>query len=240
MARYTLSIFRQILQNLPPLFPEETVLKMKNALEQLENNNSSTQKMSEDTLIRFGYDVWPYNEAYREFFSVNEGKLCEQFFLAHLSAGLGSRITNRGPFMQIWGNLYAGRELHEYDAEERNELAQAMVHTKNDLVRFTDREIVGLNKQKYLDKVEEFKLILARIKEIFASLRKMADDSQYHPMLAEEIRQKVRWFEMGLCTLAPNLNPDNVYRSIDFFTERKTHLNLMRGIDKPASINLYA
>lgn len=239
MSKYTLSIFRQIFQNLPPLFPEETVLKMKNALEQLENNNSATQKMAEDTLIRFGYDLWPYNEAYREFYLVNEGRLCEQFFLAHLSTGLGSRIIGDRPFAHVWQELYAGRKIQDYDAEERNELSRAMIETKRDLARFTDREIVGLNKQKYLDKVEDFKQILSRIKEIFSSLRKMADDSQYHPMLAEEIRQRVRWFEMGLCALAPNLNLDDVYRSIDFFAERKLHLNMMRGIDKPAEVNLY-
>ena len=239
MSLHTLAIFRSILANLPPLFPEEAIRKMKSALEQLENNSNLSPKMAEDTMIRFGYDLWPYNEAYREYYVINEGRFCEQFFISHLSKELGAEVAKMQPFSFAWRDLYSGKIAAKYSSEERNELSRALIETKSDLIRFTDREIVGLSKQKYLDKVEEFKMILAHIKEIFSSLRSMADDVQYHPVLADEIREKVRWFEMSLCALAPNLNLDEVYRSLDFFAERKIHLNMLRGIDKTSEINFY-
>lgn len=239
MSNHTLSIFRMLLANLPPLFPAETAEKMKNALEQLENDPRATLQMAEDTMIKFGYDLWPWNEAYRDFFGINDGRLGEQFFLSHLPGGHADHFMKYKEYGLSWHDLYSGRAVKYFDTEDRPELNEALVETKNDLFKYTNREVTGLERKKYLARVEEFKKILEKTKQILAQMRAMADAEQYHPALADEIRSRTRYFEMSLCSLGPSFNVDEVLRSLEFFVDRKTHLNLMRGIDKPAQIDIY-
>lgn len=212
---------------------------MKSALEQLENNPQVTLEMVEDTMIKFGYDLWPWNESFREFLGVNEGRLGEQFFLSHIEPALGSHYMKYKEYGLSWRDLYSGRAAEYYNSDERQELSRALVETKNDLIRFTDRELVGLNKDKYLARVAEFKKIIGEIKALLGHLRDMASEEQYHPILADEMRGRVRSFEMGMCLLGPTFSVDEVMRSVEFFIDRKMHLNLMRGMDKPALANVY-
>lgn len=239
MSKHTLSIFRLIIANLPPFFPRDISDKMKNGLEQLDNDPRVTPKMVEDMMIKFGYDLWPWNEAYREFFVSAEGRLGEHFLLSHLSAELGASFMRYRNYGLSWKDLYSGRAVQYFTPEERPELGQSLVATKNDLIRFTDQEIVSLYKEKFLARVEEFKKILEKVKSVIFNLRQMADEEQYHPVLADEIRERVKFFEMGLCLLAPSFSVEEADRALDFFTERKYHLNMMRGIDKPVAVDIY-
>ncbi len=239
MPKHTLSIFRIIMANLPPLFPRDISDKMKNALEQLENDPRATLKMAEDMMVKFGYDLWPWNEAYKEFLVSVEGRLGEHFLLSHLSAELGANYIKYQKYGLSWKDLYSGRAAQYFTPEERPELTKALFKTKNDLLRFNDQEILSLHKEKYIKRVEEFKVILEKIKSIILSLRQMADEEEYHPVLADEIRERAKFFEMGLCLLAPSFSVDEATRALEFFGERKYHLNMMRGIEKPAEIDIY-
>lgn len=232
MAQHTLGIFRYLVVNLPPLFPSTIAEKMENALENLDSDPCVTPEIVENTMIKFGHDLWPWLEAFRESATLIEAKLGEQFMLAHLPGRIQKRYDEYKKYGLTWRDLYTGRAAGYFEPEERGELTGALVETKNDLHRFTDREIVGLKKEKYLARVEEFKKISEKIKETLASLRRMADAEQYHPTLAEEIRGRARSYELGLCCLAPNVSFEDVARSIEFFAERKTHLNMMRGIER--------
>lgn len=239
MSQHTLSLFKILLANVPPLFSSETSDKMKNALDQLANDPRVTPKMVEDTMIKFGYDLWPWNEAFREFLGVNEGRLGEQFFLSHLPQELGAHYMKYKEYGLSWRDLYSGRAAEYYNSQERAELSRALVDAKNDITRFTDRELAGLLKEKYLARVADFKRIIKEIKELLSHMRAMADEEQYHPVLANEIRDRVRNFEMGLCLLGPTFSVDEVLRSVEFFIDRKVHLNMMRGIDKPLTAGAY-
>jgi hypothetical protein len=57
--------------------------------------------------------------------------------------------------------------------------------------------------------------------------------------LADEIRDRARSFELGLCLLGPACSLEEVMRALEFYFDRKLHLNLMRGIDKPIAVNIY-
>ncbi|MDD2758112.1 MAG: hypothetical protein PHD72_01910 [Patescibacteria group bacterium] len=236
MAQHTLGLFRHLVANLPPLFPSATAEKMKNALEVLDSDPGVTPETVENTMIKFGHDLWPWLEAFRESAALVEAKLGEQFMLAHLPERMQKRYDEYRKYGLVWRDLYTGRAAGYFEPVERGELVGALVETKNDLHRFADREIVGLKKEKYLARVEELKKISEKIKAVLASLRQMAAAEQYHPTLAEEIRGRARSYELGLCCLAPNIGFEDVARSIEFFTERKTHLNMMRGIEKTVMV----
>jgi hypothetical protein len=239
MAQYTLSIFEQLISALPPMFPLDTAQKMSFAIDQLKNDSRTNQKMVEDTMIRFGYDLWPWRQAFNDFFGLNEGKLGEQFFLSHLPAELGEHYMKYKEYGLTWRDLYSGRAVKYFDDDGRVVLYEALVKTKNDLVSFTAREVSGLLKKQYLSKVEEYKQTLAKVQSILNQMRAMADEEQYHPVLADELRARVRSFECGLCALGPSFEINDVMQALEFFVERKIHLNMMRGIDKSTAIDFY-
>jgi hypothetical protein len=61
----TIALFRDLYNNLPPLFPPETKKKMHHALSHLEGDNSLSLNEIEKTMVIFGYEAWPWNRAYQ-------------------------------------------------------------------------------------------------------------------------------------------------------------------------------
>lgn len=239
MAKYTLSIFEQLVATLPPMFPLDIAKKMSFAIDQLKSDARINQKMVEDTMIRFGYDLWPWRQAFNDFFGLNDGKLGEQFFISHLSKESAEHYMKYKEYGLAWRDLYSGRAIKYFDSNGRVALYGALIKTKNDLINFTTREVSGLLKNQYLSKVEEYKKTLIKINDLISQMKVMADEEQYHPILADELRAKIRVFECGLCTLAPSSSLDDIMNALEFFVERKMHLNMMRGIDKQVAVDFY-
>jgi len=126
-----------------------------------------------------------------------------------------------------------------FESEERVELYRALLKMQEDLKKYVNQQIASTEKKRFLDKVEEYNKILQKIEGQLNGLREIALNEQDHPILADEIREKIRMFEYGLCLLGPELSFHSVSQSIDFFTGRKMDLNRMRGIEEPKQINFY-
>jgi len=235
----TIQLFKRLYEQLPPLFPEDIADKMRHVLKHLEQDPSVTLADIEKTMIVFGYEVWPYNEAFREFLSLSEGKMGEHFLLPRLSASAQERFREFKIYGGTWSDLHSGRAAEFFSREDLAELCISLIDTKKDLREYVTREVVGLSREKYLRRVEEFKIVLDNIKDKLEDLRRFADEEQDHPQLANEIRERVRVFEHGLCDLAPSCDYNGVCQSMDFFTGRKKDLNRLRGLNVPMNIDFY-
>ncbi len=236
----TINLFRHLYDHLPPLLPAEIKAKMGHALNHLENDQTITLTEIEDTMISFGYEVWPWNQAYKEWLALAETKVGEHFLLPKFSRGL--RIAYR-QFKEEGGtirDLHSGNPAKSFTIDERRELCTGLVALQNELRSYVNNEVVGLEQKRYLKRVSEFQDLLDNIKQTLDHLRNLADTEQDHPTLADEIRAQVRAFEHGLCLLAPELNYDAVCQSVDFFHGRKQQLNRMKGVHKPVKMDFYA
>jgi hypothetical protein len=110
---------------------------------------------------------------------------------------------------------------------------------QTDVQLFAKQHILGVDRKKYLKKVEDFKKIVEEIKQHLHELRTVADHEEDHPMLAQDIRSRVRGFEESLCLLGEQLNYQAVCHSLDYFKGRKEHLTRMKGIHLPLEIDFY-
>jgi len=236
----TIELFHRLYDHLPPLFPQDIADKMCHVIEHLEKDPSVTLEDIEKTMVVFGYEVWPYNEAFREFLSLAEGKVGEHFLLPRLSATMQERYHEFKVYGGTLRDLHSGRPAEFFSREDLSELCIALVDAQKDMREYTTREVLGLSRSKYLARVEEFKIVLEGIKDKLEELRKFADEEQDHPQLANEIRERVRVFEHGLCDLAPSCDYEGVCQSMDFFTGRKHDLNRLRGLHVPMSIDFYS
>jgi hypothetical protein len=239
MSQHTISIFQMTLDNLPPLLPPEIAAKMRVARDEMASNGGTSMEMIENTMIKFGYELWPWREAHREFLSSAEERLGEHFFLSRLPAGLNVSFTKYRDYGLDWRDVYSGRAINYFADADRPILARVLVETKNDLSKFTEQEVASVNKSKYLSRVGEFKKILEKIKNVIGRLKSSADKEEYHPTLADEMRARARHLELGLAELAPSPSLDEASLAQEFFDERKIHLNMLRGIDKPIQVDFY-
>ncbi|PIT88511.1 MAG: hypothetical protein COU29_01875 [Candidatus Magasanikbacteria bacterium CG10_big_fil_rev_8_21_14_0_10_36_32] len=239
MSSSAVSIFKHLCENLPPLFPEEKAMEMRHALAHLENDPTVSPRATEDTLIKFGFEVWPWNQAYREFLNSAEGRMGEHFLLPALSGMLQEKFAEYKEYGLTMNDFYSGRVAEYFTPEERMEILPALERMKKCLKEYVRRDIVSLNQRQYLNKVEEFNSLLEEIKVQIQQLKNLSDREDSHPSLADEMRSKIRGFEESLCGLGPEIHFSTVAKSIEFFDERKKHLNRLRGIHLTKEINFY-
>ncbi|MDO8626158.1 MAG: hypothetical protein Q7K39_01720 [Candidatus Magasanikbacteria bacterium] len=229
----TVELFRHFIKSLPPLVPESLFARANHALEHVENDPSVTLPEVEDTMIEFGYELWPYIRAYREFLSLYEAKLGEHFLLPRLSPALAERYHNFKVCGGTLRDLHSGNGAQFFSDEERGELCAALVGLTADTRRYTDHQLKSADRQKFLERVAEFKILISDVANRLGSLLALADSEQDHPTLASEIRQRVRAFEYGLCYLGPALDYAAVCQAPEFFHGRRHELNRLRGIHQP-------
>ena len=239
MSQHTISIFQMTLDNLPPLLPSEIVDKMRAARDAISADESANMEAVEDMMIKFGYEIWPWQEASREFLALAEERLGEHFFLSRLPAELGENFLKYREYGLNWRDVYSGRAINYFSDSDRPLIARVLVETKNDLSKFNAQELASVNKNKYLNRVGECKKILDKIRDAIMKLKFSADQEVYHPTLAEEMRARARHLELGLADLAPSPSLSEAELAHEFFEDRKSHLNMMRGIDKPIQVDFY-
>lgn len=238
--RSTLEIFRHLYKNLPPLFPEEIAVKMRQALSDIEKGANFSVEQVEDIMIKFGYELWPYNQTFKELLEEAEKKVGTHFLLPRLSAPLQEKYEHYNSLGMTIRDLHSGAPADYFTTEERGELCAVLVEMQNELRVYAARDILSLRKKQYLARVEEFKKKLAQIAKHLQELKKMADKEHNHPNLAAEIRVRVRAFEHGFCLLGPELDYEAVCQSVEHFQGRKKDLNRLRGIHETVEIDFYS
>ncbi|HRY36673.1 MAG TPA: hypothetical protein P5230_02185 [Candidatus Magasanikbacteria bacterium] len=239
MTNYTIQLFQYFYQNIPPLFPLEEKEKIKNALKEMETNQSLTPVQIENTMISFGYVLWPWNQAYKEFLTIAENAYGDEFLLPYLSKEMQKKYLNYKDYGLSLRDLHSGRPAVFFESEERVELYRALLKMQEDLKKFVNQQIASTEKERFIKKVEEYAKILENIEEKLRGLREIAQNEQDHPILADEIRERIRMFEFGMCLLGPELNFHAVSQSVDFFAGRKMDLNRMRGVETVKEIDFY-
>jgi len=234
----TVDIFRRFVANIPPLFPTILATEIKRELKLVEAGVTDIREI-EQAMVRCGYALWPWNQAFREFTRRTQESVGEQFFLSSLSLELQEKYFEYQKLGVTLQDIYSGRAAHYFNGDERDELLSALINMKQHVNEFASREVVGIKKDIYLKLVEEFQVVLEKIKNNLDELKNLAHTETQHTLLASEIRSRVEAFEHGLCLLGPDINHEEVGRSKEFFDDRRHHLSRMRGIHETIEIDFY-
>ncbi len=235
----TIQLFHYFYNNLPPLVPEDVVLSMKKELDDLEKDPDITLAEVEDRMVKFGYEVWPWNQAFKFFLNNVEEKMGDHFLLPRMSDGLREKYLNFQALNGTLKDLQTGRPASFFTSEERAELCEKLVDMRLHLKEYVKRDLLGVNREAYLEKVDEYKNLVEKIKFNLESLRNFVEKEEDGSVLIAEINTKIRDFEHGLCLLGTELDFEAVCQVHDFFVGRKKDLNRMRGINTPIEVNFY-
>tara|TARA_Y100001970_G_C14161237_1_gene818643 strand:+ start:859 stop:1560 length:702 start_codon:yes stop_codon:yes gene_type:complete len=223
-VEHTRIIFERLCRDLPPLVPKKIQEDLSDALEQVQDNMSLTLDQLEDTMILFAKKLWPYREAFWEFYRVNEGELGEKMLLKKMPKNLVKKYRT---FKEAGGgfrDLYRGGSVAKvFSSEDIGLLCDILVGMQQDIWNYTVQEVLTNSRLRYEKKIQEFKQIFLRIEGQLGGLLDMADNEQEHPSLAEEIRQHVRGFEYGIALLGPKIDYSELCGVEDYYKERKIY-----------------
>lgn len=234
----TIKLFWHLYDHLPPLFPEEVALEMKNELENLDKATLGLEEV-EEKMVKFGYDIWPWNQAYKHFLNVATDQVGEHFLLPQMSPGLHKKYSNFKVYGGGLKDLQTGRAAVFFTPEERAELCGELVEMQSQLTDYVTRDLIGVNKKKYFEKIDEYEKLLEKIKSNLDSLRIMVEKEEKGSVLSMEINSKIRDFEHSLCFLGTELDYEAVCQAPDFFAGRKIELSRLRGIHIPMQIDFF-
>ena len=235
----TINLFWYLYNHLPPLFPVEVALEIKNELDNLANRPNISLEEVEDKMAKFGYEVWPWNQAYKYFLEVARDQLGEHFLLPQMSEGLRKKYSDFKVYGGGLKDLHTGRAAAFFTPEERAELCGELVDMQLQLKDYVTRDSVGINKKQYFTKIEEYEKLLNKIESNLDSLRGLVAKEEKDSVLTGEINSKIRNFEHSLCLLGTELDYEAVCQAQDFFAGRKIELSRLRGINIPMQIDFF-
>lgn len=198
---HTISIFEQLLRDIPPLVPASVIQDGKRMHEQIEHNYGLSLQDVDAILVAFGKQVWPQRKAFHEFYDIYEGTLGDQFLQSSLPGPLKKRYREFCTYGGDYRALYRGENVDFFTPEERQALCQHLVDVSTKVHAHTVQAVQSVDRYKYERRIAEFQDILTDIEERLQELRQMANDEHEHPELREELLAQVENFEHGLCLL---------------------------------------
>lgn len=226
----TLSLFRHLYVTLPPLFPEDTKQRMGECLARFQRDPDASVGEVEQIMVVFGYEVWPWSRAYHNFLDRIHGHAVDHFFLPKLAPSLADKCRS---FIRCGGSfddVRSGNAAEFFAEDERRELLGALINLHGAARQYASHQILGLDRRWYLERVREHLDRIAEMSEIVKNLRAEASREKSYPFLAAEMEDRARAFEHGLCHLGPEIDHDQMRRSLDIFRDYREHLQRMRGI----------
>jgi len=237
---YTYNLFQHLYKTLPPLVLGEIREQMKEFLDLCQEKSDMNLEDLENKMVEFGYEVWPYNQAFNEFYDLNLEKHGEHFLLSFLSSDLQNRFLDFKIYGGSLRELISGNPAEFFSSEERAELCVALVEMEQKIREFAKQEVLTLKKKDYLKKVSQYKKTLKNLKKEIGDLFELAEKEEDHPSLARELKEKAKSLEYSLCFLGPDTDHANVCDIKDFYKERKIHLDNLRGIHLEAEVDFYS
>lgn len=220
-VKHTIDIFERMYQNLPPLTPEFVEKEMKHALEHLRDDVEVGIDEVENIAVSLGKKIWPYWKAFDELCSMCQGRLGEKFLLGRLPVNLKQKYLEFKEHGADYHDLRSGGGASYFSLDERQEITAVLIMVDQEIKEHMKQAVLSVDEQKYQNLIIDFQNILDDIEKRLDSLRLMAEDEEEHPELAEEIRDKIKTFELGLCLLGPNTKHHELLNINDHFVERR-------------------
>lgn len=222
LIQHTQIIFEHLCSDLPPGLSRDLREEVNQAKEQVKNNVALTLQELEDTMVYVGKKLWPYREAFQEFYRIYEGSLGESYLLRKFSVALKKKYESFKIHGGSFRDLHSGTNVSFFTPEDRTQICEALIAVEEEIRAYTIQAVLSGDEHRYQKRVEEFTKIHSDIEIRLSSLREMADMEGEHPELAAEIRDQIRAFEHGFALLGPSVRHDAICNAEEHFIGRKT------------------
>jgi len=215
--QYTLDLLRSVIHQMPAAFPQDRHAEMDAKLNELEANTSATQEEIEATIITFGKEIWPYMEAYEQFYRGYGEAREREAMRAKLSeparAAFDKFVNDGGKVEDVRG----GAKFEELLAPDiRAEVVRAELDSHDAVHEEIEKIIADQSAGEFAGYVEEHRKKLAAIEQKIGELRALSTRME---KWAPEILDKAKTFELGFGYVerAPTL--EDVTREFQYYVD---------------------
>lgn len=197
---HSLTILKQMAEDLPPLAPEPTERALRETYERYRVHPPASQQEAEDAIVAFGRILWPYRKAF-------EDLVVRALAPEHRS--VVATVPSRVPRNQRAAHCAALLESRQ-DAERRV------------------REVVSKDDAEYRHRIQQFQAIQHEIDGHLGALQRLVERVGAFPGLADDIREAIREFQRGFAALAREPAAADVCAAVETYRERHNQAHRTR------------
>ncbi len=212
---YTLSLLKHLLDKADhTLFPMQRLQELRTEYELLVNDHQTTQTQIEQTIARFGKEIWPYQEAleelYRRYGKKKEEALVREKLETQLRVKYDRFLTGGGDLSDF---RHPESETY-FTPEEKFQIGQAVVDASHTVLKEIASACNVEHKEECEGVISEHKEKLSRIEKKLTFLKELADTSEkWRP----EIEEKIRAFEESFGYLTKTFHEEDIDGAIDYY-----------------------
>jgi len=190
---------------------------MENAIATLERNPDATLEGIESMLVAFGAELWPYCEAYEQFYKIYGEAKERELMRKKLSEPSRAALDK---FVAEGGNIESVRDgsrfEHFFDSDIRSEVVAAELDAHDGVHEEMERLIAG-------DRAAEFEALLADYRQKQAALNQKINElaalAERSPDQRTEILDKVKTFREGFAYVERMSSLDDIAHEIQYYID---------------------
>ena len=190
---------------------------MENAIATLERNSDATLEGIESMLVAFGMELWPYCEAYEQFYKIygeaKERELMRQKLSEPARAAFDKFVAEGGNIESVRDG---SRFEHFFDSDIRSEVVAAELDAHDGVHEEMERLIAG-------DRAAEFEALLADYRQKQAALNQKINElaalAERSPDQRAEILDKVKTFREGFAYVERMSSLDDIAHEIQYYID---------------------
>lgn len=213
---YTLSLLKHLLDKTEhTLFPADRLSEMKEEYEKLAADPTQTLEAIENTIAKFGREIWPYQESLEELYRRHGKSREEERLKEKLNPALRQKYEQ---FLASGGGLTDFRQGSNtemyFTPEEKFELGQAVLEAHHTTLQEIATSCRADKQNECEEVINEHKEKIERIDKKLAILRELAATSD---KWRAEIEDKIRTFEEAFGYLTKTFHESDLDGTIDYY-----------------------
>jgi phage shock protein A len=215
--QHTIDLLHAVIHQVPGVFPQDRHREMDTTLAKLENDATVTQEDIEKFIVSFGKEIWPYVEAYGQYYRAHGEVTERETMRAKLSAPARTAFDK---FVSEGGRVEDVRDGTKFEQMLAPEIRAEVVATElvaHDAVHEQmETEVSGAGAAEFTQYLEDNKKRLAEIEEKIGELRALAVRAE---KWTPEILDKAKTFEQGFAYVERTPTLDDVKREIQYYID---------------------
>ncbi len=214
---YTLDLLRTVIHSMPAVFPRDRHEQMDKQLDAFLNDSNAKKEDIEATIVAFGKEIWPYYEAYEQFYRTH-GEARER---EAMRLQLGDRV--RGIFDQFVSeggkieDVRGGARLETvFDEDAKVEIVNAELEAHDAVHDEMEKLIAGEMAAEFSQQLNDHQKKLIAYEEKIAELRLLASRD---PRSAPEILDKAKTYEQGFAYVERLPALEDIKKEIQYYID---------------------
>ncbi|HEX9664751.1 MAG TPA: hypothetical protein VGA49_02910 [Patescibacteria group bacterium] len=227
---HTLNLLREILENIPENFPTSRKSEMEKEYQTMLSDEKISLDNIEETIRKFGGEVWPFRKAFEKMFELYGGRDLQQTVMDQLDPALKNKY-------QQYLNYHSERQKRIKEAvaevtehhkpasqipdflsnQEYLNIEQAEIDARKNITAKINQLVSGDKADEFQKYLQEFQNKQKLFSEKITGLRSLAGK---YPGLAAEINDSVKTFQEAFSLITTDVDLVEINKKIEDYRGR--------------------